>query len=206
MPKLRSKPSLLKPSLRVKNALEVGQGKLSVHTHMKRMAPVSAQSEEITTQSALLCHIMLLNSVLERSVNRFSGLHGLTFPQWMALGFIGHCGQEGIRHTELGNRLMLSKAPVTGVVDRLERDGFVQRIAEEKDRRAARIVMTPKGEAVWWDVKTNLRENSRSLCQALSGEEQDVLLSMLTKLLNAAAAADPILNHHELNHQEEKAQ
>ena len=197
MMKIRSKNSLPTPTLRIQNALEVGQGKMSVYAHMKRMAPVSAQGEEIPAQSALLCHVMLLNSVLERSVNRFAGAHGLTFPQWMALGFIGHCGKEGIRHAELGNRLMLSKAPVTGVVDRLVRDGFVQRIAEEKDRRAARIVMTPQGEAVWWDVKNNLRDNSRALCQSLSSEEQDVLLSMLSRLLNAAAAADPILNHHE---------
>lgn len=181
--------------VRVTNALAVGQGEISVHTHMKRMAPPSAQSEEIPTEAALMCHVMLLNSVLERSVNRFAEQCGLTFPQWMALGFIGHRGQEGIRHAELGNCLMLSKAPVTGVVDRLEREGYVQRVAEANDRRASRIVMQPKGEAVWWQVKDQLRGNSQNLCSFLSGEEQELLLSMLSRLLNAAAAADPILNH-----------
>lgn len=184
-------------SRQVKNALAIGQCELSVHAHMKRMAPPSAQSEEIPTEGAVLCHIMLLNSVLERSVNRFADLCGLTFPQWMALGFVGHCGKAGIRHAELGNRLMLSKAPVTGVVDRLERDGYVQRVGDKKDRRVSHIVMTPKGEQVWWDVKKHLRTNSQSLCNSLSGEEQEQLLSMLARLLNAAAAADPILNHTE---------
>ncbi len=183
--------------VRVTNALSVGQGELSVHAHMKRMAPPSAQSEEIPTEAALMCHIMLLNSVLERSVNRFAEQCGLTFPQWMALGFIGHCGREGIRHAELGNRLMLSKAPVTGVVDRLEREGYVRRVTEEKDRRASRIVMQPKGEAVWWQVKKQLHDNSQTLCSFLALDEQENLLSMLSRLLHSAAAADPILNHHE---------
>ncbi|HVF85313.1 MAG TPA: hypothetical protein VM821_04980, partial [Abditibacteriaceae bacterium] len=79
-------------SRQVKNALAIGQGEMSVHAHMRRMAPPSAQCEEIPTEAAVLCHIMLLNSVLERSVNRFADLCGLTFPQWMALGFVGHCG------------------------------------------------------------------------------------------------------------------
>ena len=187
------------PSGKLKNALAIGQGELSVFAHMKRMAPPSAQCEEIPTEGAVLCHIMLLNSVLERSVNRFADLYGLTFPQWMALGFVGHCGPEGIRHAELGNRLMLSKAPVTGMVDRLERDGYVQRVGDEKDRRVSRIIMTPKGEQVWWDVKKQLRESSQTLCSVLPGEEQEQLLSMLARLLNAAAAADPILNHSEGN-------
>lgn len=189
------------PSQRVKSALAIGQGELSVYAHMKRMAPPSAQCEEIPTQAAVLCHIMLLNSVLERSVNRFADLHGLTFPQWMALGFVGYCGKEGIRHSELGNRLMLSKAPVTGVVDRLEREGFVQRVADEKDRRVSRIIMTPKGEQVWWDVKKHLRENSQTMCSVLPDEEQEQLLLMLARLLDAAAAADPILNHTEGSNQ-----
>lgn len=190
-------PSERVQRVRVRGALEIGQGDISIHAHMKRMAPPSAQSEEIPLESAILCHIMLLNSVLERSVNRFAELCGLTFPQWMALGFIGHCGEGGIRHAELGNHLMLSKAPVTGVVDRLEREGYVRRVGDEKDRRVSRIVMTPKGETVWWDVKNHLRENSQKLLEILPAHEHEQLLSILSRLMTAAAAADPILNTNE---------
>lgn len=190
--------------VRVRNALKIGQGDLSIHTHMKRMAPPSAQSEEIPAEGAILCHIMLLNSVLERSVNRFAESCGLTFPQWMALGFIGHCGEEGIRHAELGNRLMLSKAPVTGVVDRLERDGYVQRVGDAKDRRVSRVVMTPKGEAVWWEVKKQLRENSQKLFSVFPAQEHEQMLSMLSRLLTAAADADPILNTNTMNTNKER--
>jgi MarR family 2-MHQ and catechol resistance regulon transcriptional repressor len=163
-------------------------------SHMKQMAPVSVQNEEILPQAAIMCHTMLLNSVLERSANRFVEAHGLTFPQWMALGCIGHCGEEGIRHAELGNRLMLSKAPVTGVVDRLERGGYVHRVADVKDRRVSRVVITPQGEAAWRDVRQTLRERSIKLCECLSDDEQMILLNLLTRLLEEVAKTDPILS------------
>lgn len=188
-----------KTSPKLKNALAIGQGKLSVHTHMKRMTPPSAQREDITDASAILCHVMLLNSVLERSANRFAESCGLTFPQWMALGFVGHCGSEGIGHTELGQRLMLSKAPVTGVVDRLERHGYVVRVPDKEDRRVSRVVMTPEGESVWFEVRSRLRENSQKLCNEMSEEKKGDMLAMLSGLLTAAAAADPTLNSNTEN-------
>ncbi len=168
--------------------------KTMAHAHMRRMAPVSVQDEEILPASALMCHIMLLNSVLERSSNRFCEAHGLTFPQWMALGCIGHYGEEGIRHSELGNHLMLSKAPVTGVVDRLERGDFVERRPDAIDRRVSRVVMTPKGEQAWRHVRDTLRERSIGVCEGLSQNEQAQLLGFLARLLEDAARADPILS------------
>lgn len=180
--------------LKGKGALMQEQLKKTLaHAHMKRMAPVSVQDEEILPASALMCHIMLLNSVLERGSNRFCEAHGLTFPQWMALGCIGHCGEEGIRHSELGNHLMLSKAPVTGVVDRLERGGFVERRPDANDRRVSRVVITSKGEKAWRQVRDTLRERSINVCETLSQDEQGQLLGLLARLLEDAARADPIL-------------
>lgn len=164
------------------------------HQHMRRMAPTSVQNEQILPPSAIVCHIMLLNSVLERRANRFVEEHGLTLPQWMALGCIGHCGKDGIRHSELGNRLMLSKAPITGVVDRLERGGYVQRVADETDRRASRIVITPEGETAWKRVRQTLRDRSSELCSQISQQEQAMLLNILSRLLENVANEDPILS------------
>jgi DNA-binding MarR family transcriptional regulator len=162
--------------------------------HMKRMAPESVQTEEILPPSAIMCHIMLLHSVLERRANRVMEEHGLTVPQWMALGCIGHCGEKGIRHSELGHRLMLSKAPVTGVVDRLERAGYVRREADNTDRRVSRVVILPEGEVAWKRVRQTLREGSFDVCSSLDEAEQRQLLSLMARLLENMAREDPILS------------
>lgn len=162
--------------------------------HMKRMAPESVQTEEILPPSAIMCHIMLLHSVLERRANRVMEEHGLTVPQWMALGCIGHCGEKGIRHSELGHRLMLSKAPVTGVVDRLERAGYVRRESDDSDRRVSRVVILPEGEVAWKRVRQTLREGSFDVCSSLNDAEQRQLLSLMARLLENMAREDPILS------------
>jgi MarR family 2-MHQ and catechol resistance regulon transcriptional repressor len=173
-----------------------------VHCHpvaKKVMEQCKSQSdpEDMLPASAIFYHIYLLNSVLERAGNRIAERHELTMPQWMALGCIAKAGQEGITHSQLGQRLMLSKAPITGVVDRLERDGYVFRAVDNKDRRVSRITITSKGEQAWHRVREELRNTASDYCSHLSPGEQQTLLSLLARLLDAAASADPLLTNIE---------
>lgn len=163
-------------------------------TQIDRMSPFSGE-KQIPLPAALLCHVMLLNSVLERRANRFAEEHGLTFPQWMALGCIGHGGEEGVRHSEIGQSLMLSKAPVTGLIDRLERANYVRRAADLKDRRASRVIISEKGCEVWETVRVSMEASSRETCGCFSESEQQEVLNLLARLLDSAASADPILNY-----------
>ena len=157
---------------------------------MQRMAPcpIGAPEHEIEMTGAMMCQIMMLNSVIERRGNRLLEEHGLTLPQWLALGCISHAGEEGIAHSQIGARLMLSKAPITGTVDRLERAGLVERRGDARDRRVSLAVATPKGIETWWSVKKTLRgDNDSTVENALSPEEQDTLLRLMGRLLDAFA-------------------
>jgi MarR family 2-MHQ and catechol resistance regulon transcriptional repressor len=153
---------------------------------MRRMAPLSCPKadEEIPALNAVICTVMVLNSVVERNGNRILEELGLTMPQWLALGAIAHSGAEGLPHSALGERLMLSKAPITGIVDRLVRSGFVTRHVDARDRRISRIVATPEGIAEWWSVKDALRARTEEICgDCLSEEEKETLLTLLGRLL-----------------------
>lgn len=157
--------------------------------------------DELPLEASIICHIFVLNSVLERTGNRVAEAHNLTLPQWMALGCIGHAGSgigggaggEGLTHSELGQRLMLSKAPITGVVDRLERAGFVTRTTSTSDRRVSRIRTTELGLKVWLEVRDTLRAQSAQQCECLGAEGKSQLLGLLSKLLEQVAASDPML-------------
>ncbi|HEX9997855.1 MAG TPA: MarR family transcriptional regulator [Abditibacterium sp.] len=163
---------------------------------MSRMSPcpASAPDEEPGLTGAMMCQIMMLNSVIERTGNRLLEEHALTLPQWLALGCISHAGEEGIPHSQIGQKLMLSKAPITGIVDRLERVGLVERRADLKDRRVSRAVATEKGVATWWNVKHTLRGHSENAINAaLSDDEQETLLRLMGRLLDAFSHSDPTL-------------
>lgn len=171
---------------------------------MQRMAPcpIGAPDEEISLTGAMMCQIMMLNSVIERQGNRLVGEHGLTLPQWLALGCIGHAGEDGIAHSQIGQKLMLSKAPITGIVDRLERAGLVERRADAKDRRVSRVAANEKGLQTWWSVRNTLKNHSEGVVGAcLSSVEQEELLRLMGRLLDAFAHDDPTLT--DLNSKQE---
>jgi MarR family 2-MHQ and catechol resistance regulon transcriptional repressor len=135
----------------------------------------------------------VLNSVLERTGNRVTEAHNLTMPQWMALGCIRHAQEEGVTHSELGQRLMLSKAPITGVVDRLERAGFVTRTTSVSDRRVSCIRITEAGTLVWSQVRDTMRAQAMENCECLGEDGKETILELLSRLLEQVAASDPML-------------
>ena len=165
----------------------------SVREFMQRTMPLEAQEAEPPLSASLMCHIFLLSCIMERSANREAERHHLTIPQWMALGCIGNEGKIGITHSDLCHRLMLSKAPVTGIVDRLVRDGYALRAADAKDRRVSRIVIKPKGETAWKRVRDAMRVHADALCANFTQEEQMTLNSLLTRLMENVARTDPLL-------------
>ncbi|BCM92746.1 hypothetical protein IAD21_04628 [Abditibacteriota bacterium] len=145
-----------------------------------------------TVDGAVMCSIMVLNSVLERQGNQILEEHGLTLPQWLALGCVAAGGTSGVPHAQIGSKLMLSKAPVTGVVDRLERAGLAKRHPDPHDRRVSRVVITEDGLAMWWRVKNSFSNFSNQLFDGfLKEDEQERLLELLGRMLGAFAARDP---------------
>lgn len=52
---------------------------------------------------------------------------------------------RGLRMTELSSRLMVTSGSVTGLVDALESEGLVVRMADATDRRALRVKFTREG-------------------------------------------------------------
>lgn len=54
--------------------------------------------------------------------------------------------RDGLIMSRLGQRLFLEKSTMTGVIDKMEADGLVERRSDRTDRRALRIYLTPKAK------------------------------------------------------------
>ncbi len=83
-----------------------------------------------------------------------SGAHirtlGLTPPQFDIVATLGNT--PGMTATELGEKTLITKGTLTGVVDRLAARGWVERVAHGSDRRCQIIRLTPAGEALFAEV------------------------------------------------------
>ncbi len=101
-----------------------------------------------------------------------------------------------LRHLEPGQPLPMSalagllhcdSSNVTGIVDRLEARGLVERRPAEHDRRVKQLIVTAAGEAVRDQVGERMRELPEGFGR-LSEDEQRRLATLLRKLLGETAA------------------
>ncbi len=87
------------------------------------------------------------DAFLRESTRLFRPL-GLTGAQYNVLNVLAPT-PEGISQRELGDLLVVDRSNVTGLLDRLEKAGWVRRTDHPDDRRVYRVSLTPEGRALW---------------------------------------------------------
>ncbi len=95
------------------------------------------------------CISFLLGKAQQRVVRRAKELlaeHDVTPVQYAALCVLWE--RDGQTGAELGSRLVIDSATMTGVVDRLERSGLVERRVDTDDRRIYRLFVTSRGRSL----------------------------------------------------------
>ncbi len=71
---------------------------------------------------------------------------GLTGPQLWAIKTIAE--EAPIMVSEIARRMYLHPATVVGILDRLEKQGYVMRVRSTEDRRVVRVELTAMGRAL----------------------------------------------------------
>lgn len=71
--------------------------------------------------------------------------HDLPLAEYDVLVQLVQAPDRRLRMTELADRVLLSRSGLTRLVDRLEREGLVQRVACRSDARGLFAVLTPAG-------------------------------------------------------------
>lgn len=111
---------------------------------------------DITAQNAAKQDFMPLMRELVRAYQAFAGfdadLHrqsgfGLTVSQADVIFTLGNT--EGMTCSEIGQRTLITKGTLTGVIDRLVSKGLVSRSRMNRDGRCVRVRLTRKGESVF---------------------------------------------------------
>ena len=104
----------------------------------------------------------------------------LTSVQAMVLGFLTE--EDQISSSELGKRAELDSATLTGILDRLEAAGFLERKSNPDDRRSIHIHLTPKGRALGRETTKLLIAANREFLQTLNEKQIKELFSIIQTL------------------------
>lgn len=117
-----------------------------------------------------------MNKVYREKLARF----GLTQPQFFLLTALYE--EDDILISALAEKVAMDKSALTGLLDRLERDGLVQREASSQDRRITKVKLTPKSEGLRRNLTSLYEEINASFLSRLSEEEKRVFEKVLHKL------------------------
>lgn len=105
----------------------------------------------------------------------------LTAAQFNALLVLRAAQPAGLPMGEIGQRLVVTKSNVTGLVDRLEQQGLVRRV-EQEDRRVTVVRLTEAGRGLLDRITPDHATLLARLTGCLAPREKQTLISLLTKL------------------------
>jgi MarR family 2-MHQ and catechol resistance regulon transcriptional repressor len=110
--------------------------------------------------------------------------HGLSLPQLHLLCVLKKGG--GILTTgEIGRAMVKASQTITGLVDRLEEPGLVERVFDRRDRRKTWVRMTESGERKLAEAFPVGNQLAEELFAVLTDQELQDLRAKLEKLRNA---------------------
>jgi MarR family 2-MHQ and catechol resistance regulon transcriptional repressor len=105
---------------------------------------------------------------------------GLTSPQFDVIATLGNT--TGMTMNTLAEKTLVTKGTLTGIVDRLEKKGYVRREVPEGDRRCFVIVLTPEGEQLFEQVFPAQIAYIKQRFDKLDSSELEEILAALKKL------------------------
>jgi len=123
-----------------------------------------------------------------RDFRKFMDETGLSFSQINILMRLIHAGSTGV--SEIGEQLGVSNAAASQAVDRLVVMDLIKRTEDPADRRAKQLALTQKGRTL---IESGIAARSRwveGLTDALTPEQQNMIIAALTLLTAAARATE----------------
>jgi MarR family transcriptional regulator, organic hydroperoxide resistance regulator len=105
---------------------------------------------------------------------------GLTGPQLTVIKLLNTFGDLSL--SSLSERIRAQNSTVTGIIDRMEREGLVSRERSTSDRRVVFIRITDKGKRLAHDIAVEPMEIFHAVLSSLSRDDTKDLLRILSKL------------------------
>ncbi|MGV9302084.1 MULTISPECIES: MarR family winged helix-turn-helix transcriptional regulator [unclassified Nonomuraea] len=131
---------------------------------------------QIGAVAALVRSTFLVNAVYADSAREY----GLTQQQGQLLCVLM---AQPYGMTELGAVLGLAKSSLTGLVDRSERNGLVQRNPDPQDSRAVRVALTRRGAQLADEFYTETCRRVEELTSGFAPAERDTLAALLGRIV-----------------------
>ena len=129
-------------------------------------------------KQANLLHQMQLNQIFKE--------FDLTASQTFSLVYLfgAKRAQKEVNQKDIEREMDVSNPTVTGILNRLEHKGLIERVECPSDARVRNIVVTEKALEIDKQLQIKFREAEEELIASLSEKEADELQRLLKKILH----------------------
>lgn len=145
-----------------------------LHRELKKRQPFDSPEQEASI------NILRTNDQLQNRLGRFFREFGLTSSQYNVLRILRGEGKP-MPSLDIAERMIQVVPAITGLIDRLEKQGFVTRRRCEEDRRVIFVAITPRAEELLERMDGPLGAIHQELLGHMTGAELKELSRLLEK-------------------------
>ncbi len=150
-------------------------------SHAKYMSPPPPITPDLKSDvDQVLEAILYLYTESRRVTKELARRADLTGPQLTVVKMLEQIGDLSL--SELSEKIRAQNSTVTGIIDRMEREGLVTRERSKEDRRVVYIKLTAKGRELAREIPVEPMEIFRSALESLSAQEMRDLMRIMTKV------------------------
>jgi DNA-binding MarR family transcriptional regulator len=136
---------------------------------------------EDKTQVSML--LKMLDNSLDSQCNRNMKDIELTASQSNIMGYLVYMDGKEVSQRDIELEFKLMNPTVTGILNRLEKKGFIVRVKSRTDARYNYIELTEKGREIPEIVRKKTMEIHKRLFQGLSQAEIDMFENIIKKMI-----------------------
>ena len=145
-----------------------------------------------TNSTTLLDTLLRVSQTVRVCFNEWLSDFDLNDGRYTVLQTLAKAGNEGLSQAELAERLGQSESNVSTLIERMQRDGLVDRSRSEADRRKRVLLISSRGRSTLDTVDERRSQWTDRLFKSISVADYSQLLTLLNQLgqlLKSASAS-----------------
>ena len=131
-------------------------------------------------ENSVGCWLAMTSQAMRRNLANELASEGITSRQWEVLCWIAMEGE--LSQSELSDRIGIEAPTLVGILDRMQRDGWITRHRCDHDKRRKLIRANPSAEPVWAKIVVCAKRIRQRATEGLSAQQIESLKQCLAQI------------------------
>ena len=138
--------------------------------------------------------LRVIQRMIHRRVEKHRAAHGdtLTFVQTRTLHFLQKHTLEEVYQKDLEKELNIRRSTATEILNVLERDGYIERLSVERDKRLKKLVVTQKARDLSERMCKDIEQMEKTLSKDISEEDLVVFYRVMDQMKKNLKEGDDV--------------